>query len=132
MPELPKAHSNTVRSLFFWCGIMATLLYRMIVVLNNVGKVWVQIAWYAGTVGFLVYFIHRYQISERRAKAIRDFGLERKVANVSGLSPEDRQAMGYLFSTLQSSREKWNSIFIFATSGLALVVGIILDFILKR
>ncbi len=132
MPELPKAHSHSVRLFFFWCGIMATFLYRMIVVLNNVGKVWVQVAWYAGTVGFLVYFIHRYQISERRAKAIREFDLEQKVANVPGLTPEDRQAMGYLFSTLQSSREKWNSIFIFVTSGMALVVGIILDFILKH
>lgn len=132
MPELPKAHSNTVRLFFFWCGIMATFLYRLIVVLNNVGKTWVQIAWYAGTVGFLVYFIHRYQISERRAKAIRDFDLERKVAAAPELSAEDRLAMEYLFSTLQSSREKWNYIFIFVTSGLALVVGVFLDFILKK
>ncbi len=129
--DIPKPHPKALRLVYFWIGILATFLYRIIVVLNNVGAVWVQIAWYVGTVGFLIYFIHRYEISEKRAKLIAAYDLERKVGSLDGLSPAERQAMAYLFGTLQSSKEKWNYIFIFIMSGLALIAGVIIDFIIK-
>lgn len=84
-------------------------------------------AWYIGTVGFVLYFIHRYQISERRAKLIREHELYSKVANLPNLDEADRSAMEYLFQTLESSKEKWNYIFIFVMSGLALVWGVVTD-----
>ncbi len=125
-----KPHSNATRLFYFWSGIIATLAYRIIIVLNSFDPVWVKAAWYIGTIGFVVYFIHRYDISEKRGRIIRQRELEKKVASLKGLSKDDKAAMAYIFHTLQSSKEKWNYIFIFALSGLALIAGVIMDFVL--
>jgi hypothetical protein len=126
--ESLKPHSKSVRLWFFWSGIVATFLYRAIIVLNNYSTTWSNIAWYIGTVGFVIYFAHRFQIAEKRERVIKQYELERKVANVEGLSTEDKAAMEYIFGTLRSSKERWNYIFIFVSSAVALVIGVILDF----
>lgn len=128
MPHIPSPHTPLIRNLFFWSGIAATVLYRAIIVMNHVPGPWAKIFWYAGTVGFVLYFAHRYQISERRAKVIADCALLDKV-RVSGMPDDDKAAFEYVLGTLQSSKEKWNFITIFATSALAILVGIYLDFL---
>ena len=129
--EKPKLHSNALRLFFFWSGIVATFCYRAIVVVNNYSKLWAQIFWYVGTIGFIVYFAHRYQISEKRAKLINEYNLDGKIKKLDGLTQEEKDAMEYIFNTLQSSKEKWNYIFIFVSSAIALVLGLYLDFIRK-
>jgi len=124
--EQPTVHSKALREFYFWAGIVATFAYRIIIVLTNY-PFWLKLTWYVGTIGFVVYFIHRYQISERRAKLITEHGLADKVATLSELSADDKAAMGYLFQTLESSKEKWNYIFIFVMSGVALLWGIVTD-----
>lgn len=127
--EQPTIHPKWIRMFFFWCGILSTFSYRAIVVLNFYGKFWVQLAWYVGTIGFIIYFAHRYQISEKRAKLIQQHNLEEKVKNLQELSTDDKEAMEYIFTTLHSSKEKWNNIFLFVASGIALLIGIYLDFL---
>ncbi len=126
--EDPKLHSNSLRLFFFWMGIVATFAYRAIVIVNNYSHFWAQIFWYVGTIGFIIYFAHRTQISENRAKLLKKYGLAKKIEELKELSPEEKSAVTYIFDTLQSSREKWNSIFIFVVSALALVLGLYLDF----
>lgn len=125
--QLPRPHSPAVRNFFFWAGIVATFAYRIINVLGHLSQVWVTAAWYVGTIGFIVYFAHRYQISGRRSRMIHDLQLESRVAKAADLSEDERRAMAYVFGTLQSSKEKWNYFFIFFMSGVALLVGAILD-----
>jgi hypothetical protein len=127
----PKVHSNLVRWLFFWSGIIATFAYRIIVIVNHFSKTWSLILWYIGTIGFIIYFVHRYQISETRAKLIENQHLDKKIANLNDLNPEDKDAISYIFGTLKSTREKWNYIFIFVVSFLALILGLYLDFFQK-
>ena len=127
--EKPKLSSKAVRLFFFWSGIIATFCYRAIVVVNNYSHIWAQTFWYIGTIGFIIYFAHRYQVSEKRARAIRDFGLYEKIKNVEGLNQDEKDVLKYIFDTLQSSKEKWNSIFIFASSFVALIIGFYLDFV---
>lgn len=125
----PAPHSKTLRLFFFWSGIVATLAYRIIAVLNNYSKVWVQIAWYIGTIGFIIYFAHRYQISEKRAHLIKQHNLAGKIVKLDGLNSEEKEAAKYVLGTLVSSKEKWNSIFIFIASAIALAWGIYLDLV---
>ena len=126
--EKPKVHSKGIRLFFFWSGIIATFCYRAIVVVSNYSHVWAQIFWYIGTIGFIIYFIHRYQISGKRAKLIKNYKLAQKVKDLKELSGEEKDALSYIFKTLQSSKEKWNSIFIFVSSFIALILGLYLDF----
>lgn len=127
--EKPKVHSNALRLFFFWSGIIATFCYRAIVIVNNYSHAWAQTFWYIGTIGFIIYFAHRYQISEKRAKLIKEYQLAPKVKKLEGLSQNEKDALEYIFNTLQSSKEKWNSIFIFVSSFVALILGFYLDFI---
>ncbi|MFH1171453.1 MAG: hypothetical protein V1778_02860 [bacterium] len=127
MTTIPHPHSRPVRLFYFWAGIFATLVYRSIIVLNDVSAFWVKVAWYVGTVGFILYFWHRYQISETRSRIIREQRLVEKIPQLSALDETDKQALGYILGTLSSTKEKWNYIAIFVFSGIALVIGIILD-----
>ena len=127
--EKPTTHSKPVRLFFFWSGIIATFAYRVIVILNNFSKFWAQIAWYIGTVGFILYFAHRYQISEKRVRLIKAYKLQQKVKELKELNTDEKTIMGYVLSSLVSSKEKWNSIFLFVVSIIALVIGLYLDFL---
>jgi len=124
-----KPHSKRLRLFFFWTGILSTFLYRAIIVLTNYSAAWTKAAWYVGTVGFVIYFAHRFQISEQREHLVVENKLIEKTSKLEGLSDDDRAAMEYIFKTLVSSKERWNYIFIFTTSGLAVLLGIYLDFI---
>ena len=127
----PVAHSPFVRSFYFWVGILATLAYRIVIFLTHVDPVWLKACWYVGTIGFVIYFIHRYQISELRSNLIKQNDLAAKVNNIATLNEDDKAALDYIFKTLQSSREKWNYIFIFAASAVALAAAIYVDFIAR-
>ena len=127
--EKPHTHPKWLRLFYFWIGIIATFAYRIIVVLNNYSLAWSQIMWYVGTIGFIVYFWHRYQVSEKRVKLIQQDNLANKVAKLDGLNAAEKASMAYIFATLTSSKEKTNYIFIFVISTIALVWGIYLDFL---
>ncbi|HSX41881.1 MAG TPA: hypothetical protein VLE93_00855 [Candidatus Saccharimonadales bacterium] len=128
---MPKTHSPFVRSFYFWIGIIATFAYRIVIFLTGVDPLWLKVAWYIGTIGFVIYFIHRYQISELRSRLIKENGLVAKINNLEDLNAQDKAAMEYIFQTLQSTREKWNYIFIFVASAIALVAAVYLDFIAR-
>lgn len=124
-----STHSALARVLFFWSGIIATVAYRIIIVLTDIDQFWIKFSWYIGTIGFVIYFAHRYQVSERRNEIIINHQLKEKIESLKELAAEDKEALSYILYSLESSKEKWNYIVIFATSALALMAGIYLDFL---
>lgn len=128
MPNNVHASSPWVRNLFFWSGIIATVCYRAIIILNHYSNTISLIAWYIGTVGFIVYFWHRYIVSEKRVSLIKQHDLIEAVKHTN-LKPEQIEANEYILTTLLSTKEKWNYIVIFGTSVLAIIIGIYLDFL---
>ena len=121
-----KPSSKFTRLFFFWTGIVATVAYRIIVVLNYYDPLWVKIAWYIGTVGFILYFWHRFRIANKRADLVKDYNLVEAVKTCS-LGQDQKEALGYLVKTSLTSKSRWNSGLIFILSVLALILGIILD-----
>jgi hypothetical protein len=124
-----KTSNKYYRLWLFWLGIIATIAYRIIIILNEVNALSVKIAWYIGTIGFMWYFAHRYRVQEYRGKIIRERKLMEKVCN-NQLDNEDCDALKYVLKSLQSTKAKWNYIVIFVFSAIALVYGIITDFII--
>ncbi len=127
MPQNAHASPVWVRNLFFWSGIIATVCYRAIVVLNHYSGKIALAAWYIGTIGFILYFWHRYAVSEKRVELIKQHDLINAVKQTN-LSQPQIEANEYILTTLLSTKEKWNYIVIFVTSFLALIIGIYLDF----
>lgn len=127
--NIPTLHRPVTRAFFFWTGISATILYRSIIFFTDDNHVMLRVVWYLGTIGFVIYFLHRYDIAKRRTLVIQELRLAEKIPQLKELSDADRQGMQYLFETLQSSREKWNYYVIFASSIVALLAGVYMDFL---
>lgn len=127
MKPNPHASPTWLRNLFFWAGVLATVCYRAIVILNHYSTHIALAAWYVGTVGFIVYFWHRYTVSEKRVELIKANDLIRAV-RTSNLTQAQIEANEYILETLKSTKEKWMYMVIFVSSVLAIIVGIYLDF----
>lgn len=126
--EAAEPHSPLIRSFFFWSGIVATIAYRIIFVLNIYSQYWVNIAWYIGTAGFVIYFWHRFDISEKKVKLIKYHNLVETIEECENIDDNKKKALLYLVKTNLTSKERWNSAFIFAVSLIALIVSISIDF----
>jgi hypothetical protein len=119
-----KLNHKYYRILIIAIGIIATISYRIIIVLNYYSPMWVEIAWYIGTVGFVWYFMHRYNIENKRDQLIENLELAKKIENKENLNDEERQATVYILKGLKTSLAKWNYIAIFIFSSIALLYAI--------
>ncbi len=114
----------------FFLGIVATIAYRIIVVLNHYSPLAVQISWYIGTVGFVWYFAHRFKVENKRDKLITNLDLVNKIKDRTVLNQEERNSLVYILKGLQTSLSKWNYVAIFILSAVSLLYGIIQDIII--
>lgn len=130
--KIIEPNPRPVRLFFFWTGIIATIAYRVIIVLNFYSPLLVKIAWYIGTVGFIFYFGHRFNIARKRAKLVQDYRLIEVVDNADCLDSQKKLALHYLVETSLTSKSKWNSGLIFILSFIALIIGIFIDFVVFK
>lgn len=128
--EAIKPSHRPTRMFFFLIGIIATLAYRIIIVFNFYSPNWVKFSWYVGTIGFILYFGYSFEIKRRRVKLIKDYGLDKAVKKIKGIKPRQKEALNHIIMRIYTSKSRWNSAIIFALSVLALVVGIIFDFLI--
>ena len=120
--------NNNFRHLFFFViGVIATIAYRAIVVLNDYSAHWVEITWYIGTIGFTWYFWHRYKVENHRDELVTKFKLAEKIENNAPLNPEEKQALVKVLNGLQTSLAKWNYIIIFVSSFIAIAYAVYFD-----
>lgn len=125
--EIIKPNTRLMRLFFFWSGVIATLAYRIIIVLNFYSPLWVKVAWYIGTIGFIIYFWHRFDIQKKRAELVIDYNLLEAVEKGQYENQKQKEALKYIVKTSLTSKSRWNSAFICLLSILALIVGLIMD-----
>ena len=125
----PRLHSSNYRIFIFIVGVIATIAYRLVIVLNYYSQFWVEVAWYIGTIGFIMYFGHRWRVENRRDKLIEKLELIKKIESDPALGGEDKTALLYVLKSLETSLAKWNYVAIFFFSGLAIAYAIYLDVI---
>jgi hypothetical protein len=120
-----KIHSGSKYSRFFFfvAGIVATIAYRITPFLQPLE---VKIAWYIGTVGFIVYFWHRSGVETKRAELVKHYNLVEAV-DKSDLQGDEKTALAYLVKTSLTSRARYDSAFIVLASLLALIGAIVVD-----
>ena len=122
-----KPSPKPIRLLYLWIGLAATVAYRLIIVFSFYSPIWVKISWYVGTVGFILYFWHRFKIQKKRADLIEDHDLINAVNATKYKNDEQKQAMNYIVKTTLTSKARWNSLIIFVLTIVALVVGVVMD-----
>jgi hypothetical protein len=127
MKELISSDIGFKRYAFFVVGIIATIAYRIIIVLEDF---YLQVAWYVGTIGFILYFGHRARVQGKRRDLVLSNDLISYVERARGLKKKQKEALCYIVKTSATSKARINSLAIFWLSVLALVVGLVKDFVL--
>ena len=127
MEEAVYQQPSSLKWFFFVIGIVATLAYRIIIILNFYNPLWVKISWYIGTIGFIFYFGYLYNLQSKRADLAKQYNLLGVVKGMK-IKGKQKEALRYIIKSNMTSKAKYNSAIIFILSVLALIVGIILDF----
>lgn len=84
--------------------------------------------WYIGVLGYVGFFLYRYEITKKRKRVIKEYRLIEKVQANACLSEEEREAVTYLLSSITKSMEDINYLLIFLLSLLAIFLDIIFSF----
>ena len=118
-----KPSPKYLRIFFFICGIVATIAYRIIFLLNSF---WIEVAWYVGTIGFIFYFGYSAYVASKRATLVKDYELV-EVIEKSDVSTEKKSALLYLIKTSLTSKARFNSAFIFIASIIFFIINLATD-----
>jgi hypothetical protein len=124
MPNVPKIIPKPLIMAFFVLGVLSSVAFRLILIFQKFRPGWVRPVWYFGVLGYMVFFIYRYYISQRRKRVVAQSGIIAKLQGAETLSAEDRQAALYLLSSIQKSPEDWNYLAIFILSVVAIAVDL--------
>jgi len=109
---------------FFALGIVSATAFRAIIFIQRFEPLWVRPVWYIGTIGYMLFFLYRFYIAEKRKKTIERFQLIEKVKANACLTDEDREIVIYLLSSLKRSPENINYLVIFIFSVIAVAIDI--------
>ena len=126
MTNVPKIIPQPIIVVFFLLGLLSSIAFRAILFLQKYEPRYVRPVWYFGVIGYLVFFVYRYYISQRRKGTIVRSNLIEKIRTGVPLTPEERAANLYLLNSIQKSQEDWNYLAIFILS----IVAIALDWFL--
>jgi hypothetical protein len=126
MSYAPKIIPKPVIVGFFVLGLLSSVAFRAIILLQKYGPAWVRPVWYLGVIGYLLFFMYRYYISQRRKRTITHSGIIEKISTGAALSADDREAALYLLKSVRASQEDWNYLAIFILSIIAIALDLLL------
>lgn len=126
MSTAPKIIPKPVIVGFFLLGLLSSVAFRAIILLQRYEPAWVRPVWYFGVLGYMLFFMYRYYISQRRKHAISDSDLIEKIRTGEPLSQENREAALYLLKSVRASQEDWNYLAIFILSIIAIALDLLL------
>ncbi len=122
----PQTSSKWITHGVFALGIFSSLAFRAIPVMDHLLASWVRPVWYAGVLGYVIFFFYRYRVSRRRRRTVREFRLIESLEGEEDLSADQRRAARYLLDSLVESREVHNYYAIFILSGVAIALDQVL------
>ncbi len=100
----------------FVLGLTGSISLRLILVAKAYRPELIDLLWYLGVCGNLVFFLFRSFIAARRRRTIEELRLLEKLEQKTTLSSTDLEALRYLVASLVVSKERWNYTVIFLCS----------------
>lgn len=126
MSAAPKIIPKPVIVGFFILGLLSSVAFRAIVLLQKYDPTWVRPVWYFGVIGYMLFFMYRYYISQRRKQAIAHSEVIEKIRDGQTLTASERDAALYLLKSVRASQEDWNYLAIFVLSVVAITLDLLL------
>lgn len=127
MKHVPETVSPHTIHFFFLVGLISSISFRLLIIFQHIAPALIRPTWYAGVIGYVIFFLYRYFISRKRKNAVKAYGLIGKIM-ASDLSEEDKRVSAYLLSSIQKSPENMNYFFIFSLSVVAIIFDIVLTY----
>ena len=126
--ERERCRDTFTSWIFFLIGIAATIAVRIVTVLGDLDPIYGKAAWYFGVAGFFIFFIYKFRVDASRARMIRESRLADKLRSPDRLTDDDYGFIGSILCSLTSNKDRINYFFIFATSVLAILAAVYMDF----
>jgi len=126
MSTAPKIIPKPVIFGFFLLGLLSSVAFRAIILLQKYEPAWVRPVWYFGVLGYMLFFMYRYYISQRRKHAIAHSDIIEKIRSGATLNNDEREAALYLLKSVRASQEDWNYLAIFVLSIVAIALDLLL------
>ncbi len=126
MREL-KPFPKAISTLFFFIGLFSAVSFRLIILVQHAHPSYVRIFWYLAVIANLIFFAFRYYISRKRRRAIHEADLIAKLNTNAPLQPSDKDALLYLLTSIERSREGLNYLSISILSIIAMLIDLILS-----
>jgi hypothetical protein len=126
MSIAPKIIPKPVIIGFFLLGLLSSVAFRAIIILQKYEPAWVRPVWYFGVIGYLLFFMYRYYISQRRKRTIAHTAVIEKIRTGTALNEDEREAALYLLKSVRASQEDWNYLAIFVLSIVAIALDLLL------
>lgn len=124
-----KNCSDSFKSwIFFIIGLVATVSVRLVSLFMDYNVIYAKMAWYAGVIGFFIFFLYKFRVETNRAKLIVEKNLMNKIRDNRKLEEDDYWLVSSILCGLSSNKDRINYIFIFGSSILALLFAIYVDF----
>jgi hypothetical protein len=121
----PKRVSPAVINAFFLTGLFSSVCFRVLPIANTLWPASFRHIWYAGVIGYCLFFLYRWGITRKRQRTIANMQLIDKLER-GALTDEDRKAVHYLLSSIAVSKEGLNYLVIFILSAVAIAVDLYL------
>ena len=112
--------------LFFVIGLLSAASFRLLIVFEYLSPRLFRPVWYGAVIGYILFFLYRYSIAEKRRHAIVESGVLHKLKTRQSLDEDEQATLLYLLQSLMVSRENWNYFAIFTLSIIAIIADIIL------
>ena len=126
MSTAPKIILKPVIVGFFLLGLLSSVAFCAIILLQKYEPTWVRPVWYFGVLGYMLFFMYRYYISQRRKHAIAHSDIIEKIRTGEALNQDEREAALYLLKSVRTSQEDWNYLAIFVLSIVAIALDLLL------
>ncbi|MFC1767798.1 hypothetical protein ACFLZ2_04550 [Candidatus Margulisiibacteriota bacterium] len=117
--------------IFLFVGLVATISIRLVNFILDFSVIWAKMFWYIGVGGFTIYFVYKYRQYKMLQKELEKSGLIEKLTCKDKLSDDEYGVLKNVLCQLGSRNTAINYFVIFLTSGIALLVGIFQDFIVR-
>lgn len=128
-PAYKKCRDTAGSWLVFFIGLLATIAIRVVNLFLDANPLWAKISWYIGIVGFLLYFLYKFNQDRGLQRNIEKIQLSERLLTKGSLSSADYEFLTLVICKLKSKKDAINYFFIFFTSALALLLGIYQDFL---
>ena len=125
--EIPEGYSSFAIQAYFLLGIASAFSLRAILIANHYYPLLAKFFWYFGIIGYLIFFLHRYEIAQRRYRLIKQLDLLNKIECCTALDPEVLKALKYVLWSVSISKERLNYMIISAFSIVAIAIALLLD-----